>query len=143
MITDFGYLPFLVGRDFDRCCCLAHEIQQDQTTSWLHCSICIAMAPSQSLLAGFALQSLLAVFLCCIASREVVLGNTAVLSSSSGPYASTWVGIAKGNTDVSWHHLHVARIESLYTFENVPNQTLIVTRIIRIIAIIITMMIMK
>ena len=41
---------------------------------------CIALAPSLPLLAGFAVQSLLAVSLLWLASREEVLRNTAVLT---------------------------------------------------------------
>ena len=62
---------------------------------------CIVLAPSLPLLTAFAIQSLLVVFLCWLANREEVLGNTAVLSSSSGPYGSIWVGEAEGITDFS------------------------------------------
>ena len=72
---------------------------------------CIALTLSLSLLAGFAIQSLLAVYLCRLASTEgEVLGKKAVLGNSSEPKENILVGTGEGSTDVSPHHSHVACI---------------------------------
>ena len=53
---------------------------------------CVALGLSLPLLAGFVVQSLLAMLLCQLASTEgEVLRNMAVLGTSSGPFANIWV----------------------------------------------------
>ena len=84
---------------------------------------CISLGPTSPLLAGFTVQSLLAVLLCQLVSTEEVNSwNAAVLGTSSGPYAKIWVGEAEGTTHVSWYHIHVFQIAPLYSFEHVPIQ---------------------
>ena len=51
-----------------------------------------------------------------------VLGNRAVLVTSSGPYAKICESKFKGTTDVTLHHLHIVHIVLLYFYELVPSQ---------------------
>lgn len=68
---------------------------------------CISLASSLSLLAGFVVQSLIAVLLCQLVCTLVeVLGNMTVLGTSSGPYKNIWVGKAEGTTHASWSSYH-------------------------------------
>ena len=63
---------------------------------------CIAMGPRLALCYGFVMQSLLALLLCGLVSAEgEVLGNTALLGTSSGAYVFVWVGETEETTDVS------------------------------------------
>ena len=62
---------------------------------------CIALGPSLPLLAGFAVQKLLAVSLCQQIRRRDVIGNTAAIGTSSEPYAEIWVGVDEGTIDAS------------------------------------------
>ena len=85
-------------------------MKQEQTTCDIS-AYCIALTLSLSLLAGFAIQSLLAVYLCRLASTEgEVLGKKAVLGNSSEPKENILVGTGEEITDVSLHYLHVACI---------------------------------
>ena len=53
---------------------------------------CVAPGLSLPLLAGFVVQSLLAMLLCQLASNDgEVLRNMAVLGTSLGPFANIWV----------------------------------------------------
>ena len=84
---------------------------------------CIAPAPILSLLTGFCgTEPIGSVTMLVSKYRGGVLGNMAVLNTSSGPYANIWVGEAEGATDVSWYYLHVDGIAPLFSFEHVPSQ---------------------
>ena len=63
---------------------------------------CIALAPRLALCYGFVVQSLIAVLLCGLVNAEgEVLGNSALVGTSSGAYVLVWVGETEKTTDVS------------------------------------------
>ena len=73
---------------------------------------CIVLVSSLTLLAGFAVQSLLAKFLCQLVSMEEGISwecNCAWYQ----PYAKIWVDKAEGTTNVFFWHLHVVHIAPL------------------------------
>ena len=56
--------------------------------------------------------------------------HTAVIGTSSGPYANIWVGEAEGTTDVSWYHLYAVHITPLNSSEQVPSKTTYAIRLL-------------
>ena len=93
----------------------------NQLVIFFECSI--ALVPSLPLLAGFVVQSLLAVSPCWFSKTEgEVLGNTAALGTSWGSYTKIWT---EETTSVSWHYPYVVSIAPpplpRCSFEHVPS----------------------
>ena len=78
-------------------------MKREQTTSWLHFRM-LYCTGAYLIFIGWLCVTEPINSVALLVSKyggEKFLGNTAVLDTSSGPYAKHWVGEAEGNTDVS------------------------------------------